>query len=289
MQFWQAIARTDVDQLVRVAQLAEDLGFAGVTMSDHVVRPKEIASRYPYSVSGEMATDETTPYLDPWVLVGALARATKRLRFMAFVYIPALRDPFSVAKSVATAAIVSDDRILMGIGVGWMKEEFDLVERAYAKRGSRTDELMEVFRKLIAGGMVEHHGEHYDFPPVQMAPVPRRCPPVLVGGHSPIALRRAAASDGWLGVQYDVDSAVGILETLAGLRRLAGREALPFDAAIALDAPPEPEDLARLEAAGVTMIVHPPVLRPDGTRSSLSEKQDRLEAFAARYITPAHA
>ena len=284
MQFWQAIARTDVDQLVPVAKLAEDLGFAGVTMSEHIVRPRKIASRYPYSATGEMPTDDTTPYLDPWVLVGALARATKRLRFMSYVYIPALRDPFSVAKSISTAAIVSDDRVLMGIGVGWMKEEFDLVERAYARRGRRTDELMEVVLKLLSGGMVEHHGEFYDFPPVQMAPTPRRRPPVLVGGHSLVALRRAAASEGWLGVNYDVETALPILKTIRELRRSADRDHLPFDAALALNGPPEPEDLARLEEAGVTMIVNPPLLRPTGERSSLEEKRDWLEAYARHYI-----
>jgi probable F420-dependent oxidoreductase len=289
MQFWQAIARTDVDQLVPLARLAERLGFAGVTMSDHIVRPREIVSRYPYSASGEMATDETTPYLDPWVLVGALARATKRLRFMPCVTIPALRDPFSVAKAVATATILSNERVLMGIGVGWMKEEFDLVERAFARRGARTDELVAVVRKLLAGGMVEHHGEFYDFPAVEMAPVPPRCPPVLIGGHSPAALRRAAAAEGWLGVQYDVETAVGILTTLAELRHAAGRSGLPFDAAIALADAPGDNDLERLEKAGVTMIVHPPVLRPDGTRSGFEEKRDRLEAYAERYLTRSEA
>ncbi len=284
MQFWLSIARTDVDQLVPLARLAEELGFAGVTMSDHIVRPRQVESRYPYSASGQMATDETTPYLDPWVLVGALARATKRLRFMPCVYIPALRDPFSVAKSVATAAIVSDDRILVGIGVGWMKEEFDLVERPYANRGARTDELMAVVHALLGGGMVEHHGKFYDFPPVEMAPVPRHRPPVLVGGHSPVALRRAARADGWLGVHYDVETVVGILQRLAALRREAGRTSLAFDAATALTAPPADEDLERLEAAGVTMIVHPPVLRPDGARSSFDEKRERLGAWAQRYL-----
>ena len=286
MQFWLSLARTDVDQFVPLARLAESLGFAGVTMSDHIVRPTRVESRYPYSASGRMATDETTPYLDPWVLVGALARATKRLRFMPYVYIPALRDPFSVAKSVATASIVSNERVLMGVGTGWMKEEFELVGRAYARRGARTEELVEVFRQLIGGGMVEHHGEFYDFPPVQMAPVPHRCPPVLFGGHSATALRRAAASDGWLGVDYDVDGALGMLESLAKLRRELGRKH-SFEAAIALRAPPGRADLDRLEAAGLTMIVHPPVLRADGTRSSLGEKRERLEAYAMRYIAPA--
>lgn len=286
MQFWQAIARTDVDQLVPVAQLAEGLGFEGVTMSDHIVRPRQIAKRYPYSATGEMATDETTPYLDPWVLVGALSRATTKLKFMSYVYIPALRDPFSVAKAISTAALVSNDRIFLGIGVGWMEEEFDLVERPFHARGKRTDELLEVVRKLVAGGMVEHHGEFYDFPEVEMAPAPKRCPPILVGGHSPVALRRAAASDGWLGVNYDVDAALTIMAELRNFRRKMGRADLPFDAAIALNAPPQTKDLDRLEAAGVTIIVNPPVLRPNGERSSLSEKSERLEAYAERYIRP---
>ncbi len=285
MQFWQSIARTDVDQLVPVARLAEELGFTGVTMSDHIVRPKDITPRYPYSATGEMPTDHTTPYLDPWVLIGALARATTRLAFMPYVYLPALRDPFSVAKSIATAAIVSDDRILVGIGVGWMEEEFDLVERPFAQRGRRTDELLDVVRKLSAGGTVEHHGEFYDFPPVEMSPVPRRFPMVLVGGHSQVALRRAAASDGWLGVNYDVDEATRILKELEKLRCEAGRENLDFDAAVALNAPPTSQELERLEEAGVTMIVNPPVLRPDGTRSSLEEKRDGLEAYAERYLS----
>lgn len=283
MQLWLSLARTPVDELVSLARLAEALGLTGVTMSDHVVRPARLASRYPYSESGRMQTDQTTPYLDPWVLVGTLARATKRLRFMPCVYIPALRDPFSVAKSVATAAIVSDERILMGVGTGWMKEEFDLVERPFAQRGRRTDELLVVFRKLIAGGMVEHHGEFYDFPPVEMAPVPRRCPRILVGGHSPAALRRAAAADGWLGVQYEVAEAIAHLSALRGLRRALGREPVPFDAAISLPAVPAvpaPAELARLAEAGLTMLVHPPIVRPDGSPASLAEKRDRLEAWA---------
>lgn len=253
-------------------------------MSDHVVRPRAIASRYPYSASGEMATDETTPYLDPWVLVGALSRATKTLRFMSYVYIPALRDPFSVAKSVATAAVVSGGRVLLGVGVGWMAEEFALVERSFESRGARTDELLEVMRRLMSGDMVEFHGEFYDFPPVQMSPVPAACPPILAGGHSAPALRRAAASDGWLGVNYDLETVLPILSTIRHLRKEAGRDGRPFDVAIALNASPDQADLDRLEDAGVTMIVNPPLLRADGGMSSFEEKRDVLEAYAARFI-----
>jgi len=286
MEFWQSISRTQSDQVVEVARLAEELGFAGVTMADHLVRPQTIRSRYPYAAGGKMATDETTPYLDPWMLSVALARETKRLRFMPYVYIPALRDPFSVAKSVSTAAILSDERVLLGIGVGWMEEEFALVGREFRGRGRRTDELMQVVRKLFSGEMVEHHGEFYDFDAVQMAPVPSRVPPVLVGGHSRIGLRRAAASDGWLGVNYDLEAVFGILESLREARREIGREQAPFDVALALNAPPELEDLRRLEEAGVTMVLNPPALRSTGEMSSLDEKRENLEAFAKRYIEP---
>ena len=286
MEFWQSVARTHPDQLAPVAQLAEELGFAGVTMADHLVRPMSIQSSYPYAAGGKMATDERTPYPDPWLLSVFLARKTRRLRFMPYVYIPALRDPFNAAKTISTATLLSNDRVLMGIGVGWMEEEFALVERDFRGRGRRTDELMEVMKKLFSGEMVEHHGEFYDFDPVQMAPVPARFPPVLVGGHSPVALRRAAAADGWLGVNYDLEAVFPILETLHELRRALGRDASPFDAAIALNAPPALDDLRRLEDAGVTMLVNPPLLRPTGEMSSLDEKRAGLEAFAARIIEP---
>jgi alkanesulfonate monooxygenase SsuD/methylene tetrahydromethanopterin reductase-like flavin-dependent oxidoreductase (luciferase family) len=139
MQFWQSVARTPPAQLVPLARLAEALGFEGVTMADHLVRPHSIRSRYPYAENGRMATDESTPYLEPWQLSTFLARVTTRLRFMPYVYVPALRDPFSIAKAISTAAILSGNRVLVGIGVGWMEEEFALVGREFRGRGRRTD------------------------------------------------------------------------------------------------------------------------------------------------------
>ncbi len=284
MQFWQSVARTHPDQLEPLARLAEELGFTGLTMPDHLVRPMSIASRYPYAADGRMATNEHTPYLDPWLLSASLARATRALRFMPTVYIPALRDPFSVAKAISTAVLLTDDRILVGIGVGWMEEEFALVEREFRRRGRRTEELMQVVSKLFSGEMVEHHGEFFDFEPVKMAPVPARRPPVLVGGHSPSALRRAAAADGWLGVNYELEAVFPILSSLRELRRELGRESEAFDTALALNTPPEPDDLRRLEDAGLTMIVNPPLLRASGAMTSFDEKRAELEAVAARLI-----
>jgi probable F420-dependent oxidoreductase len=286
VEFWQSLARTSPEQLVPLARLAEALGFDGVTMSDHLVRPLTVRSRYPYAADERMATDEATPYLEPWSLASHLGGVTERLRFLPAVYVAALRDPFHVAKAVSTAAVLTGGRVRLGIGVGWMEEEFALVGREFRRRGARTDELLLVVRKLISGRMVEHHGEFYDFEPVQMAPVPPVPPPVLVGGHGPAALRRAAAADGWLGVNYDADAVPPILERLRELRRALGREARPFDAAVALNAPATPDALRRLEAAGLTMLVNPPLLRPTGEMSDLDEKRAALEAFAERVIGP---
>jgi probable F420-dependent oxidoreductase len=285
VQFWQSLARTSPDQLLPLAKLAEELGFAGLTMADHLVRPLAISSSYPYAVGGRMAMDESTPYLDPWLLSTSLARATQKIRFMPYVYIPALRDPFSVAKTISSAALLTNHRVLVGIGVGWMEEEFTLVEREFRHRGRRTDELMRVVQKLFSGEMVEHHGEFYDFEPVQMAPALPHPPPILVGGHSPVALRRAAAADGWLGVNYDADAVLPILGSLRELRREQGRESEPFDAAIALNAPMEVDEVRRLEDAGVTMLVNPPLLKA-GEMTSLDEKRVALESLAERVIEP---
>jgi alkanesulfonate monooxygenase SsuD/methylene tetrahydromethanopterin reductase-like flavin-dependent oxidoreductase (luciferase family) len=167
-----------------------------------------------------------------------------------------------------------------------MEEEFALVGREFRGRGRRTDELMEIVRKLMTGRMVEHHGEFYDFEPLQMAPVPPRMPPVLVGGHGPAALRRAAAADGWLGVNYDADAVVPILETLRALRQAHGRDEPRFDVAVALNAQPTLDGLRRLEDAGVTMLVNPPLLGPSGGTTTLEEKRVALETFAARVIEP---
>ena len=167
-----------------------------------------------------------------------------------------------------------------------MEEEFKLTGRSFRDRGRRTDELIEVVRKLFTGKMVEHHGEFYDFDPVQMAPVPSRFPPLLVGGHSPAALRRAAQSDGWLGVNYELAQAFEILSALQSERAAAGRSDRPFDVGLSLNAPPAHAELDRLRDAGVTMLVNPPLIGPLGEWTELEQKRDSLKTFAARYIEP---
>lgn len=282
MQVFQILSRTPTPELRALAAFVDGLGFDGIGLSDHLVRPQSVASRYPYSADGRMEAGTATPYPDPWVAIAALAQVATRVRFLTNVYVLPLRDPFSVAKAVATAAVLADERVVLGVGVGWMAEEFALTGQAFAARGRRTDEMLAVMARLFTGAMVEHHGEIYDFAPLQMQPVPKRRPPVWVGGESPAALRRAARADGWIGIHYGVDEAVERLARLKAVRRELGREGAPFDAALALREAPDRDARARLEEAGMTVLLHPAPWPTDPTGVSLDDRKRMLEQAARR-------
>jgi probable F420-dependent oxidoreductase len=263
-----------------VARIAEEVGFTGVFVSEHVFYPQKLASKYPYSPDGTPVFSAETPWLDPWVQIAAMAAVTKTLRFVTGVYILPLRHPLEVAKAVASAALLSHDRVGLGVGAGWMREEFDVLGREFQGRGKRLDEMIAVLRKVWAGGMVEHHGTYYDFPPLQMSPAPSTAPPILIGGQSEAAFKRAARlGDGWVGSGHAPDQVLGVMARLNELRRQAGREREPFDAVLVLSAPADVNQLRRFEDAGVTSLVSWPLLFTVGPQASLADKRRYLETY----------
>ncbi len=285
MKFWQSVTFSDPDELLDVARLSEELGFTGVFVSEHVFFPEQLASKYPYTGTGAPPFTADTPWLDPWVQIAAMAAVTTTLRFVTGVYILPLRHPLEVAKAVASLALLSGDRVGLGIGAGWMREEFDVLGREFKARGKRMDEQIEVLRKVWAGGMVEHHGTHYDFPRLQMSPAPRVQPPILIGGQSEAAFKRAARlGDGWIGSGHAPELVLGVMAHLNELRREAGRDREPFDAVLVLSAPPNVDDLRRFEDAGVTSLVSWPLLFTVGPRAPLDAKRHHLEAYATDVI-----
>lgn len=297
MKFWQTVAFTEPDQLAEIARVAESVGFHGLTIDDHLVTPAQVTSAYPYPETmrrltatlpdaGASLWDPGIPHLDPWVLCAALAQATETIRFMTYVYVLPLRDPFSVAKTLSSVAVLSGNRVQLGMGVGWMAEEFALTGQRFEGRGRRADEMLEVIARLLGGGMVEHHGQCYDFGPLQMAPAPTRQVPVLVGGHSEPALRRAARHDGWLGINYDLEEVPSLLQRLSACRREAGTATGDFEVVVAFTSPPSLDDLKRMEDLGVTGVVNPPWLFYGLPSSSIEFKRATLEEYAARYIEP---
>jgi probable F420-dependent oxidoreductase len=284
MEFWQAISFAPVDQLVGIARAAETAGFTGLAIPDHLVTPLRVESRYPYAPDAEIFWDPAAPFPEPWALTSVLAAATTRLRFMTYVYVLPLRDPFTAAKSVSTAAVLSGGRVVLGAGAGWMEDEFRALGAGFADRGRRMDEMLVVMRKLLSGAPAEHHSAFFDFAPLQMSPAPARPVPIWIGGHSDAALRRAAGQDGWVGVNYDEAQIAPILARLARMRREAAAPREPYAITLAPNAPPTPELCRRLAGQGVTGIVVPTWLARGEEPSPLAHKVATLQRIGDEVI-----
>ena len=256
MKFWCATAFMQSKELVHIAQLLDEAGYHGLMISDHLVYPKELSSKYPYSPhpDGRPIWDAETSWPDPWVLIGAMSSVTKQLNFTTNVYIAGHRPILQVAKEVATAAVLSDSRVALGVGAGWMKEEFDLQGQDYTNRGKRLNEMIPALRELWKGGWVEWRGTYYDIPTLMMEPAPPAPVPIYTGGHTDAALKRAAKyADGWIGNAYPWDQAEHYIGKLKGYLRDEGREDAPFEIICGLYAMPDVDLYKRAgEELGIT-------------------------------------
>jgi probable F420-dependent oxidoreductase len=282
VKFWQVVSFSEPEQLLDVARAVEDAGFHGLLVSDHLFFPEKLESRYPYAPDGRPGFDAQTPFPDPWATLAAMAAVTTRLRFATMVYILPLRHPLEVAKTVGTVSLLSGGRVALGAGAGWIREEYAALGVDFASRGRRFDEMIGILRALWRGGVVEHHGRCFDFPPLTMSPAPPAPIPIWVGGLAPAALRRAARlGDGWIGTGQTPDDAARVLDELARLRREAGRASQPFETIVPLAAPPDPDVLRRLEAEhAMTGTTAWPFVYTLGPRSTLDAKRDWLRRFA---------
>jgi probable F420-dependent oxidoreductase len=281
VKFILPLAFSDPTHAVPMARAADETGWHAVTVSDHVVHPEKIRSRYPYTEHGGPRWEPDTPWPDPWVTIGAMAAATTRLRFMTNVFVLPMRNPFQVAKTVGTAAILSGDRVSLGIGMGWMEDEFDLLEQPFRRRGRRADEMIEVMRTLWKGGMVEHHGEFYDFPRLQMSPAPAKPIPILVGGISEPALRRVARlGDGWISDLHTTSELADYVERLRGYRAEYGRADEPLEVVASASDAFDVDGYRRLAEAGVTAVMTLPWIFHGGPTDDLERKLLGIRRFA---------
>jgi probable F420-dependent oxidoreductase len=262
VRFHQSVTFLPTRQAVPLAQICEELGYGGIYISDHLFNPRQLESRYTYSVreDGAPGWEADTPWPDPMCMISGLATVTRNLVFTTGVYIAPARDLITVAKSVGTTAVLSDDRVRLGGGVGWCKEEFEQTGQDFNTRGKRLDEMIEALRALWRGGWVEFHGEYYDVPECQMEPSPAEPVPILGGGHSPAALRRAASRcDGWIAAgAYREQEAWRHLADLRTALKEAGREGEDFTIYLSLNERPEPDLFRRFAEAGVTDFVCAP-------------------------------
>ncbi len=287
MQFWQSLPFTHPDDMLELAPVAEEAGFEGILLADHVLAPEQFTSRYPYDESGDAPFDGTTPFPEVFATIAALAQRTTRLRFLPNVYILPLRHPIAVAKDVSTAAILSKNRTVLGLGAGWLREEFEALGVPFDERGKRMDEQIPIIQRLMAGEIVEGDGEYYRFAPLQMSPLPTKRVPIWVGGMNPAALRRAGQfGDGWTGAGTTYDQTVELLTELKTQRARFGRADEPFDCLVPLVEELAPEKMQRLIELGMTGTVSWPLqyqLAPDAT---MQDKKDKLLELGETMIRP---
>lgn len=249
MRFAVVSAFLPVEEIAPVAVAADALGYASLTIADHVVDLETLETPYPYEASGQRRWDHDCAWPDPWVLAASLAARTTRLRFFTSIYVGALRPAADVARTLRTVTALAGGRVALGVGAGWCREEFDLLGQDFATRGRRTDELIDLVRPTL---------------------------PVLVGGLSPVALRRAARNDGWVGDICTTAEAIATARRLAELRE--GRDG-PFEVIPALSDAVLPDDFVRARDGGVTEVMTVPWMYYSGRRASLEQKIEGLHRF----------
>ena len=213
--------------LVKMAKRLEQAGFDSMWVSDHVVFPQEVRSRYPFSADGRPTWAMDIDYIEPLIALAAIAPATSRAEIGTSVLILPMRNPVLFAKQAANIDVLSRGRLVLGVGVGWLREEFEALDADFDARGEVLDEWLEIARALWTGAAGPYTGLHYRLPQaVYSRPVPARKPPVLIGGMSRAALERAGrVADGWL-AQFSMDdiSEELIASSLAAMRSAAPDE-----------------------------------------------------------------
>ena len=268
------------EQMADVAVRAESLGFESVWVAEHLVFPAEIHSRYPYAKEGIPPINPATPLLDPLLVLMQVAARTQRIRLGTNVYILPLRHPIAVARMVTTLDVLSGGRVSFGVGLGWLEEEFTAVGLDFATRAAVGREAIRALRALWTEEVPQFAGKHIAFPPVRFEPKPvqRPHPPILVGGESEAALKRAAAlGDGWYGVGHTPETAATQVKRLRELLAEQGRAGVAFDFTLShgggeLSA----DDVRRYEDVGITRVVSLPWRRAREADEALGRLADRV-------------
>ena len=225
------------DMLLPVAEAAERLGFDSVWAAHHVVLPYERASRYPYQRSGtEIAMSPGMQWLDPLIALAVVAGATERVGLGTSVLVLPYRNPVNLAAEAAALDVLSGGRLVLGVGAGWMREEFEALGIDPAERGARTDEGIEALRALWTEDPASYHGRFVDFDGVVLATQPHTegGPPIWVGGNTDPGLRRALRhGDGWHGFEVFPDELPELRERLEQLGEEVGRDPSELELSVA--------------------------------------------------------
>ncbi|GAA1960847.1 TIGR03619 family F420-dependent LLM class oxidoreductase [Amycolatopsis minnesotensis] len=286
MKFSLSVAMNPVDQLTELARTAEECGFSSIVLPDSLFYSEEVSANYPYTPDGSRFWTEETPWVDPLVAAAAMGAVTERIGFYTSVLKLGSRNPVLLARQVNSAAALTGGRFGLGLGVGWSPEEFEWCGAPYERRGKRVDEAIDVLRLILDGGMVEYHGDFFDFGKLRMSPTPPSRVPFYVGGHTEVALRRAArVGDGWSSAMMKLEDLRTTITRLAELRAERGRAEEPFEIqAVCVDRFGLDGYREQAEIGVTDVITMPWVFDGLGFDAELAAKQDSLRKFGAEVI-----
>ena len=287
------------ENVLTFARRMESLGYDSLWASDHVVIPRRIASRYPYSPAGQFPLGPDVPFLEPLTTLALVAGVTERVRLGTSVLVLPHRNPVLAAKMAATLDHLSGGRVVLGVGVGWMREEIELLGGDYDRRGAWSDEAIAVMRACWRDARTAHHGEFFSVDEIGVFPKPTRGDiPILIGGHTPRALRRVVElGDGWHAAFIPP---VALKGDIARLREECARLKRPFEqltisvrAGLSLRSAPLGPDRKPLQGSRDQVIADLVAFRDLGVESMLLEARyrdltDMLSIYAtfARDIRP---
>ncbi len=260
--FANSMAMVQPGAAIEVAEYAEANGVESVWTVEHVVVPGGYKSAYPYSRSGRMPGGEDSPIPDPLIWLAFVAARTTSIRLATGMMILPQRNPVITAKALATLDVLSGGRVVLGAGIGWLKEEFDIIGVPFKERGTRTDEAIEAMRVLWRDDQPTYHGRHFNFDDARLWPKPvEGVIPIVIGGHSEPAARRAGRlGDGFFPAARDVDENARVISVMRQAAEDAGRD--PAAIEITLGGWPDAETVGRYREIGVSRI-GVPLLAPD--------------------------
>jgi probable F420-dependent oxidoreductase len=284
MEFQIAESMCDIDHYLPIAQAADEAGFAVFGLGDSILYPEVAEGTYPYTADGDRSFLEGAPFLDPFQLFAAMSVVTTNLKFAVGVLKLPIRDPVLTAKQVSSLQVFTNERFILGVGLSPWIEDFQACGQDWDSRGPRMDEQIQIIRGLMSGEYFEWKSEYYDIPRIKMCPTPTKCPPIVIGGHSKPAYRRAAQyGDGVNFVSLTEEELVERLAIVNDLRKKYGRENEPFHVSAGMPAFTI-DEMKRLEEKGVNCLTvgYRNPYQPDTMK--LQDKIDWVKRFGDEVI-----
>ena len=287
MRFAYHATMCDPDFYLPLAVAAEEAGFDTFTLPDSICYPEESDSQYPYNGTGDREFLDGVPFLEPFSVIPAMGAVTTKLRFTTSVLKLAIRQPVVVAKSVSSVAVLTHDRLGLGVGISPWPDDFAACQIPWEGRGKRMDEMIDILKGLLTGEYFGYDGEIFQLDPVKLCPAPSKPVPILIGGHAKPALRRAArVADGFIHAGGSFEDLADKVRQIDAFRAEFGREKEPFEYqsmsadAFSVDGVRRLEDLGVQEA--IVAFRNPYAAEPD--TQTLDEKIGAIRWFADNVI-----